>query len=423
MSTERDEPDGRRLKLRAALDSYGFVILLAFALLAVAGAGLTYQVHGQTTTEPVEEVQSSWTQGVEYSHSATVTEPNPLFPVGSEFTDAGTYLTRVSPEPTVAVGTRYRADSASDVSVTAESELVIRSVTQPGETGQPEAAPREFWRDERQLDGATAGNVAPDEAVEQEFTLNVSEIEERIEEIEASVGTTPGEIDVRIVTAVEIEGTIEGETEQYARTVDAPIGIDGDTYSFVDPDDATDRIERTETVVVEREFGPLRSLGGPIVLLIGLLGASAFGYGRYTGRFVVTDREREYLSYLNDREEYGEWIKPVELPEEAMEKPAGRADSLGDLARLAIDADIPLFRDPGVERYHVVTDEYRYTFDPPEVPERGGDGEDTGEVSETEPVEDPATDGTTDALWDDDGYDISEQSPEQDGPDDPNDER
>lgn len=378
MTQERNEPNARRLKLRSVLGAYGTVILLVFMLLTAAGAGLTYEAHGQTTVEPVEKVESDWTQEVEYSHTATVTESNALFPVGSEFTDAETYLTRIAPEATVTVWASYDdADSAEDVSIAANSELVIRS---DGESG-------EYWRDERHLGDVVAEDVAPGESVSHEFTVNVSEIEDRIEEIEATIGTTPGELDVRIVTTVEVEGTIEGTQENYARTVDVPIDIEADTYTFSNPDGGFDRIEQTDTVLVEREPGPLRSVGGPIAILIGAAGVAFVGIGRRNDWFDLSNREREYLAYLNDREEYEEWIKTAELPEEAHKKPVGRAESFADLARLAIDAEAPLVREPNTERYHVVTNEYRYTFHPEEVRPRDP-GEDRSESALVPQIDD-----------------------------------
>ena len=382
MTEKPTGPDPRRLKLRSLIDTYWTLIFVVLLVVTMVGVGLTYGAYGQTQVEPVEEVESSWTQEIEYTHSATVVRANPLFPVGSEFTNAQTYLSQIAPEAQISVASSYQASQAEDVRVRAESDLIVRSVEQQiaGPEGEEELSgpggePTEYWRDERSLDDVEAENVQPGEAVEHDFELNVSQIEAQIEEIEQTVGSTPGDLDIRIVTTVTIEGTIDGHEETYSRTVEAPIAIDADTYSITNPNQGTDRIERTTTDLVEREPGPVRSLGGPMVIFGGVAGMVIFGVGRLSGWFRLSDREQEHLTYLIDREEYAEWIKRVKLPDEARDKPVGQADSLADLARLAIDAEVPLLQEPGTEQYHAVTNNYHYTFDPPAV-ENADDGDD-----------------------------------------------
>lgn len=120
-----------------------------------------------------------------------------------------------------------------------------------------------------------------------------------------------------------------------------------------------------------------------------LLGPVGLAYVRYDGRLALTEAEREWLAYRDDRTDFDDWISTIRLPEEARDLPVAEADTLADLVDFATDTDNAVLESADGERSHVVHDGYRYTFEAPPDPTRTpeerettGTGEQTTETDE-----------------------------------------
>jgi hypothetical protein len=382
-------PDETRLRLRAILDAQ-FAVILAVCLIAAAvGGGLVYTTHVDPGTETRERAVSSFTVETAYNHSAEVTEPNSVFPAGTVLDGRSTYFTRVAPVLDVDVETTYSAASASDVDVRFDSVLVIRNV---GEGGAPV-----YWSERRRLASETVSDVEPGETATVAFALNSTEADATAAAIEEELGASPGETETFVVTDVALEGAINGEPTSYARTVEMGVDHGGDTYTVSDPGLQSDTAERTEPVTVERRYGPLRSVGGPLLLLIGLLGTGGLAYVRRERELALAPAERDYLSYSDDRAEFAEWITTFRLPASVHERQEARAESLRDLVDFAIDNDTGVVEDPETGAYHAVDGEFVYTYRPPSPPTVDSDGRAGSDAS----VDDAAAEGAAAAEGDD----------------------
>ncbi|GAA0514238.1 hypothetical protein SAMN04488066_103155 [Halorubrum aquaticum] len=361
----RAGPDETRLRARAFLDAQFSVLLVVCLLVAAAGGGLVYTTHVDPGTETQTRTVSSWNVETEYVHSAEVTEPSPVFSIGDELTNRETYFASVAPELDVAAQTTYTADSAESVDVTLESTLVVRNV------GGEESG-TVYWEQREAVDSTTATDVGPGETVSAPFTLNSTAIDERVATIEEELGASPGETETFVVTDVEVAGTLNGENVTYTRSVQFGISHEGATYTVSDPGVQSDGDEQQVTETVERTYGPLRGVGGPLTLLVGLLGVAGLGYARYEGLIGIDEAEREYLSFRDDRSEFDEWITRVRLPPEAHDRPEAYADGLRDLVDFAIDNDTGVVEDPNTGAFHAVSGEFVYTYRPPLAPGFGG---------------------------------------------------
>ena len=385
MSTQ-PEPNGTRLRLRAALDAQFVLIVAAFLVCAVLGAGLVYGTHVDPGTETETEVVSSWSVETEYVHAATVTEPNSVFSVGEELTDRNTYFARIAPELDVQVVTEYDAVSAEDVDVETESVLVVRNV----EEGTV------YWEETETLATATETDVAADGSASVSFTLNSTAIDEEIAGIEDELGASPGGTETFVTTDVELDGTLNGEPVTYSTSIELDVTHAGDTYTVDDPGVQSETVEQTEPVERERTYGPLRALGSPLLLLFGLAGLAGMAYARREGLVGISDAERAYLEFSDDRSEFDEWITRVRLPSAVHDRAEGEAESLRDLVDFAIDNDVGVVEDPNTGAFHAVTDEFVYTYAPPEIASVASSpptGEDPLGVDETTGAEGPS-DGT-----------------------------
>ncbi|WP_186313378.1 DUF5305 domain-containing protein [Halorubrum salsamenti] len=394
-------PSETRLRLRAVLNAQ-FTVILAVCLVAAAvGGGLVYTTHVDPGTETETRTVPSLTVETEYVHSAEVTEPNSVFDTGTVLDGRDTYFTRIAPVLDVGVQTSYAADAASDVDVSFESVLVVQNVGGEGETV--------YWDERETLMTETVSGVEPEEPATASFALNSSEVAATASEIESDLGTSPGETETFVETDVTVEGTINGEATSYTQPIEMTIEHGGDTYTVSEPGVQSNTREQSEQVTVERSYGPLRSVGGPLLFLAGLAGAGGLAYARREVGLALTPAEREYLSYRDDRAEFAEWITSIRLPEPVHERPEAEASTLRDLVDFAIDNDTGVVEDPATDAYHAVTDEFVYTYTPPALAaERGdtsggaGGGAAAGAVGETAgaAASDEATGGS--AAIDDD---------------------
>ncbi len=372
------------------LDAQFAVLLAVLLIAAAAGGGLVYATHVDPGTEAREETVSSFTVETAYDHSAEVTEPNSVFETGTVLDGRETYFTQVAPVLDVAVETTYAASSASDVDVRFDSVLVIRNVGEEGGTV--------YWSEREPLASEAVSDVEPGETAGSSFALNSSAVDATAAAIEEELGASPGETEMFVVTDVAVEGTINGESTSYARTVELGLDHGGDTYAVDDPGVWSDTAERTRTVAVERSYGPLRSIGGPLLLAVGLLGSGALAYARRERDLALTPAERDYLSYSDDRSEFAEWITTFRLPASVHERPEAEAESLRDLVDFAIDNDTGVVEDPRTGAYHAVSGEFVYTYRPPSppavAPEEGADDDPpAGDVDDADPSDDAGAGG------------------------------
>ncbi|OYR44313.1 DUF5305 domain-containing protein [Halorubrum sp. Ea8] len=373
-------PDENRLRLRAVLDAQFAVIVAVLLIAAAVGGALVYTTHVDPGTETRERTVSSFTVETAYNHTAEVTEPNSVFQIGTVLDDRTTYFTRIAPELDVAVETTYAAASASDVDVRFDSVLVIRNVGEDGNVV--------YWSEREPLASETVSDVDPGGTATASFALNSSAVDATAAEIEEELGASPGETETFVVTDVAVEGTINGEPTSYARTVRLGIDHGGDTYTVSDPGVRSDTSDRTETVTVDQSYGPLRSIGGPLLFVVGLAGAGALVYARREREFALTPAERDYLSYRDDRSEFAEWITTFRLPASVHERPEAEAESLRDLVDFAIDNDTGVVEDPETGAYHAVAGDFVYTYRPPSPPS-------VDALSEGEDGDAPAVDDLT----------------------------
>ncbi|MEF8780372.1 MAG: DUF5305 domain-containing protein [Haloferacaceae archaeon] len=351
----------RTVRLRAILDSNWQLLVAALLLLALAGGWIAYGAYVDPPQETTTEVVSSWTVEGEWSHGATVTESNSVFPTGTELRDRSVYFGSIAPTFSGAFGVGYDATSASNVAIDAESRLVTRSVSEEGNAT--------YWSESRTLDSTAAENVGDDETVRTTFSINTTALDERIGEIREEIGADPGTLELFVETTVTVEGTFDGESRTVQLAYRLPLELQGTNYRVDDPGPLIEEYERTETTTRTLEPGLLDGIVAPFLLVLGLLGGAGVAAGGYTGRFAVGEAEREWLAFRDDRAEFDEWITRISLPEETFDRPVARAASLQDLVDFAIDNSTGVVEDPDAGTFYVVTDDYVYTYEPPVAPE------------------------------------------------------
>jgi len=394
------QPDETRLRLRAFVVAQFTVLLVVSLVVAAAGAGLVYTTYIEPGTATETRTVSSLTVESQYDHAAEVTRQNPVFDTGTVLENRNTYFTRIAPVLDVAVQLEYAAASASDVAVSFDSTLVIRNVGEEGTV---------YWTSSEVVASETVSDVAPGETAAASFAINSSAVAARAAAIEENLGASPGTTETVVVTNVTVEGTINGEPTTTEQQIEMTVTPGDGTYTVTDPGVQSTTTEETEQVTVEREYGPLRSIGGPVVYLLGAAGSGGLIYAKRLRDFELTPAEREYLSFQSDRSEFEEWITRIRLPDAAFDRPEATAESLSDLVDFAIDNDTGVVEDPTTGAFHAVADGCIYTYRPPSVAvgpspsptaESGSDGAD-------DPDDAHEVTGSTEAADPDDAHEVT----------------
>lgn len=347
--------------MRALLDRQFVVVVLALLVVAGVGGSLAFDAYaGSNTTVRTTEV-TVWEADGSYTHGSTVVDNESRagpFEPGATVTNRSVYFQRVMPVLNGSFRYGYAAD-AGDLTATVRPSVVIRSV---GESGESRV---EYWRVTRSLDGRES-TLAPGERVRVPFSVNVTDAAATADRVHERVGD-PGRTQVSVNVTVALSGTAGGQSVDRTLRYGLPVRVEGNVYR-VGESGGTRSFTRTERTTVADSPGPLAAYGGPVLLALSLLGLGGLVVARRDGRLVLTDAERTWLSYRDDRSDFDDWIARVRLPAEARSLPVAEADTLADLVNFAIDTDNAVVESPDGDAYHVVDGGIRYTFTRPPHP-------------------------------------------------------
>ncbi|ELY68312.1 DUF5305 domain-containing protein [Natrinema versiforme] len=406
MSTRATESDGaeasteRRVRLRARLAEYRTVAAVVLVVLLALGGWVSYGAYANPGEETIRDREPVWTATGGFSHGATVADPSPVHDAGTELENESLYYTAVTPTLDGEFVGGYEASAAENVRVRLRVDVVYRSVDPEDGTV--------YWSERERLAATTAENVAPSETVAAQFSLTVPDIESKIAEIERELEASPGETEIALEFEREIDGTIAGERRTAVDSYRVPIVAESGTYRLEDGNSYEETQTESEIETVPASAGPGRSVGGPLLAVVGLGGLA--GLAAVSHRVPdPTAAEREWLAYRDDREQFGDAIATAPLPDEALEGPRADLESLSALAEFGIDVGAAIVFDPERELYVVREGGLVYVFEPPALPsgvdesdEQDSASETAESASETETgavtIDDPAAESVSEAA-------------------------
>lgn len=374
-----------RLRTRAAMSRWFAAVAVLLVVLAAVGGWVTYTSVVEPGTHTEERTVSSWSSSRSFSHGARVVRRNPVFPVGSRLSNRNVYYRTIAPVLEGTYQYTYQASEGGALGVTARTALVIQSVETEGD-GQTENV-TVHWETTDRLTERSASKLRPGQTLSVPFSFNATRVQNRTQRISESLGNGPGQRRVRVRVTLDVEGTVNGQQISRSHTDALTLSFEGDTYRVTAPGGTTTESTRTRPVRVPNEYGPLRTRGGPALLGLSLVALGGLAVARRQGRFDLSAAEREYLDYLDDREEFDEWITTVSLPASVTSRDRAEAASLADLVDVAIDTDEAVVERPDGEAFYVVRDDLLYAYTPPADPTRGeplGAGDAEADVSPTD---------------------------------------
>lgn len=118
---------------------------------------------------------------------------------------------------------------------------------------------------------------------------------------------------------------------------------------------------------VPKRSGPLRTLGGPLLFLLSILGILAMGVLEHGGSLSLSDWERAELDYLDSRAEYDDYITRGTPSSDLLELPTVKTKDLEALVDLAIDTDNRVIENPDQNQHMVVDSDVVFVYNPPIV--------------------------------------------------------
>ncbi|MBX0295312.1 DUF5305 domain-containing protein [Haloarcula nitratireducens] len=360
MNDRTSETDTRGRRLRAMLADNYALALTALLLVAALGGAVTYTTYldGETRTETRQV--ASWQSSGEFAHSATVVDDTEAFAAGTVLRNRSVYYQRLTPRLNGSFVYTYAASDGGNLAVETTVTLVMRSVEETGEGNETV-----YWRVERPLAEVSASSLGPGERAVAPFSVNATAAAAEAARIDSEVGGTPGQTEVAVVAEVERSGTRNGRPVEASDASRLSIASGDGVYRVSESGAMTDSGGQTEETEVPVEYGPLRTAGGPLLLLLGGVGTLGLVAARRSGRLTVTDAERRWLAYRSTRREFDDWITTGRVPSEAEGPPVVAVDSLSGLVDVAIDTDERVIEDRRRGACLVLGDGQWYRFDRP----------------------------------------------------------
>jgi hypothetical protein len=343
------------------LDRWSLAVVVALLAVTIAGAGITYGTYVEPGTHTEQRPGPRAEYVGDFTHEATVQQPNPVFTVGQTLTEQSFYYSSLSPVLNGSFIYSYSATESGQLEAEATLHLVARSV---GDRGDEEV---QYWRISRSLDGANA-TLEPGDRLELTFSRNVTAFASETRAIDERLGGTPGDIEMTVVAVIETNGEVNGRPVSEVRRYRLGISPGDGIYRVDDPGTVANVTEQTRTITVENSYGLPRKAGGPLLVVFGVVGLGLLGGARYRDLLALTDAERRYLDYETTRSEFDDWITTARLPQDTSDSSVVDVADLEGLVDVAIDSNRRVLRDPSTGTYQCRVDDVVYRYDPPPEP-------------------------------------------------------
>lgn len=344
---------------RGLLDRYWAVVVVACVLAVLVGGWVAYDAHLTDSTVEESRTVEEGELAVDWHHSARVRNVanSTVFSAGERVENRSIYFERVMPVLDVAVTFTHETDTQESLRIAVDRQIVVRNV----DSARNDEGTRTVYWKRTQDAGSTIETLEPDEGHRSTFQLNVTQTFQEAANESERLGA-PGENELLVVVDVTAS-----RADGPNRTGTFVLTADDDRGTYVAQGDAgAIRFNSTQTTTVPVRPGPVRAYGGPLLLVLGLVGTGLLARPGRREALALSANERARFAYRNHTKEYADWITTGRLPSAAFEQPTIEVDSLEGLVDVAIDADERVIRDSERGGYHVVHDVYRYEYTPPE---------------------------------------------------------
>ncbi|MFC6907238.1 DUF5305 family protein [Halalkalicoccus tibetensis] len=359
-------------KLRYYLDRY-FTLVIAVLLVCLLISGwVTYVAYTDQQTETDEETLAVYDSTVDFQHSATAPEDNPLYAAGTELENQSVYFYRATPVVDGEFVYEYETTEPTDVEIETDLELVLRSTE---EIDNDDEVLLEHWRQSEtvgeetlQQEGSSGEHTIP-------FGVAIADLEHQlwtINEIlrtpeqrpDDDLGSLPGDTEIAVVATTSVTTDLAGEEIEREEVNELVM----DPQSGLVRVDERTETEPTEVIETSTDSVPPSVFSGiviPLLALGSLVAVVGLAVVRSRGRVApAPDRLRLYEEQ-RARKRFDDWISTGTMPEEHLQLPTTTVNSLADLVDAAIDTNSRVIEDEQLPVYHFVNGSTRYVYTPP----------------------------------------------------------
>ncbi len=360
----------RWLGLRRVVGNWVGVVAVVLLLLVAAGGWATYTGHVEPGTHTESRAVAAWSPTDTVTHSARVTEPNPVFPTNTTLQNRSAYLSGAAPTFRAEFAPGYTATESGNVTTTVAVAVVRRAVVSDDGPG---GGSRTLWQTERRLQTERA-RLAPGEQLSVETTLNATRLDAGTQSLVADLGGTPGEVYTELRAGVRLSGTVDGRPVETSWTRRLRVSVASGVYRLQPIGTPPAGREWTRSETVPNDPSPARQLGGPAAVVVGLAGLTLLVVGRRADAFELAPVEQEWRAYRADAAEFDDWVIECAVPSALTDGVVAETESLSDLVDLAVDAGEAVLREPSGD-YLVQYGDVVYRYRPPDpetVREQGG---------------------------------------------------
>ena len=250
------------LQARAYLGANLRVVVLGCLLLAALGGFVTYQSFTGPGTTTEERTVATWTAEDELRHGAVVQRDTRAFDAGAVLRNRSVYFSSVTPVLNGSYVFHHDGD-ADPATVRTDLRLVVRAV----EVGGGESV---LWRVSERVASERTASLEPGDELAVPFEFNVTAQSELAERVRRELGSSRGEVQIRLVADTTVSVTVAGETFDGDRTATLAVTPRGDSYGVTTTTAGQRREPVTERITVPVEPDPVARYGGLLALVVGL---------------------------------------------------------------------------------------------------------------------------------------------------------
>ena len=293
-----------------------------------------------------------YTQYGAYTYSASVTQANPLYPVGTVLDmKKPAYFLNVAPILDMNFKYNIKATGSDDITGTIQTFAVASGTVKDGENETI------YWSKEFPIK-TSAFTVSGNEVADQDFSVNVNDIQIATKSISEQLNYTD-DTAISVINRIIYSGSINGEAVNSSVEYTLPITANNAYYQINGDTVFTQDVHVTRFSSIPRET-TVNNLTVPIIVFILSISLCALTLSiRKTGKV-----EMDYIAKLEEAEKYSEFKDSVSKGKIPVNHSFAQVviDSLKELVDAAVDMNSRVIHDKSIETYFTISDGVIYTF-------------------------------------------------------------
>lgn len=326
------------------------MLIFVFFLIMIFSGLWMYEEYTKASYE--EKNVISYTQRGNYTYSASVTKPNPLYPEGTRL-EMGEPAYFFSVSPTADISFLYSVKAADSADLNVEAKTMIVASVKEG-SGEEQKI---FWQKNFQVADSKTVKMKNGDALTSNITLDVPKIQSMVRKVQDQLNYSSNPT-IEIVTAIKYDGKINGKNVEGAKNFAIPVNISSTYYQM--PENLG-FIEDTYKNVTVKKTPSLSTIKLSMFLfLLSALLESAFITIRKMSKV-----DPVYIEKLEEKSEslsFKEFISKGKFPEDRTSLMQVKISSLKDLVDAAVDMNERVIYDAGSGEYFIIHNGTLYIF-------------------------------------------------------------